>query len=368
MKELCIDARMLLASGIGTYLRSLLPFLAQGPFALRLIVNKHLLEQLPWLSRFSLELLEAPVYSVAEQLQLPRIIGLCDLFWSPHYNIPLLRLRARHRLVTIHDINHIVLSKNLRIVQKMYAHLVVRQAVARSTHIITDSEFSKRELCTHVNAPVEKITVIHPGVDKKRFSKEDDGRSVEIKKRYRLPEKYFLFVGNLKPHKNLAGLIRAYQHAGKQLEIPLVVVGRREGFLQSDQESFELIKKFALDQKILFLGFVIDEDLPTLYRLSSGTICPSFYEGFGLPAIEAMSAGSPVAVSRVASLPEVCGEAALYFDPHHPEDIARVLLQLSTHTQLREMLKIEGERQSQQFCWEKCAEAHIRVMEKICRT
>lgn len=368
MHELCIDARMLLASGIGTYLRSLLPLVAQGPFRLRLIVNKQLIDQLPWLSRFSLDLLEAPIYSVAEQWQLPRIIGRCDLFWSPHYNIPLLKLQARKRLVTIHDVNHVVFSKDLKMAQKMYAHVVMRQAVSRSSRVITISEFSKQELCAHVKAPADKVKVIHLGVDKKRFLSQEDGSGAVIRKKYHLPEKYFLFVGNLKPHKNLTGLIHAYKHAGDLLaDMPLVVVGRREGFLQTDRDSQQLIEKFALQQKIYFLNFVQEEDLPGVYRMSTATIFPSFYEGFGLPAIEAMSAGSPLAVSRIASLPEVCGEAAVYFDPHHPEDIARVLIQLVSHPSLLETLRTAGLQRSEQFCWERCATEHIRVMEEVCQ-
>lgn len=367
MHDVCVDARMLLASGIGTYLRALLPLLAQGPFQFRLIVNKDLVSKLPWLTRFSLEFLEAPIYSPAEQIQLPGVIGHCDLFWSPHYNIPLLNIRARKRLVTIHDINHIVFAKNLTLAQRIYAQIVMRQAIARSAHIITVSEFSKRELCEHVRAPAKKITHIHLGVDKKRFS-QDEGRGEEIKKRYRLPEKYFLFVGNLKPHKNFMGLVHAYEHAGEQLrDFPLVVVGRKEGFLEADSDSLRLIKDFAIHQKIYFLDFIAEEDLPVLYRLSAATIFPSLYEGFGLPAVEAMSAGSPLAVSNAASLPEVCGDAAVYFDPRQPEDIARVLVQLATHPHLLETLKKKGLERSQQFCWDKCAQAHIRVMEDLCR-
>ncbi len=369
MKDLCIDARMLLASGIGTYLRSLLPFLAKSSFRLRLIVNKELIEQLPWLSRFSLEILEAPIYSLAEQLQLPAAIGRSDLFWSPHYNIPLLKIRARKRLVTIHDVNHLVFKKTLSMAQRIYAHAVMRQAVQRSAHIITVSEFSKIELCKYVRAPEHKITAIHNGLDTKRFTAEDDGRSAEIKKRYRLPEKYFLFVGNVKPHKNLAGLIRAYRIAGDPLkEYPLLVVGKREGFLQADSESQQLIEQFALHGEIRFLDFIVDEDLPALYRLATATIFPSLYEGFGFPAIEAMSAGSPLAVSHASSLPEVCGDAALYFDPHQPEDIARVLVQLTTHPQLLRTLKEKGKQHCQKFCWEKCAAEHLRVMEALCKT
>lgn len=368
MHDVCIDARMLLSSGIGTYIRSLIPLLAHGPFHLRLIVNKDLVIKLPWLSRFSLDFLEAPIYSAVEQLELPKIIGHCDLFWSPHYNIPLLNIRARKRLVTIHDVNHLVFSKDLSIAQKIYARLVMRQAVRRSAHIITISEFSKSELCKHVHAPLEKISVISLGIDKKRFSDQKDGRCEEIKKKYRLPEKYFLFVGNLKPHKNLMGLLRAYQYAGEQLmDIPLVVVGRKEGFLKADQESLQLIQQFVRQQKIYFLDFVIEEDLPGLYRSALATIIPSLYEGFGLPAVEAMSAGSPIAVSNIASLPEVCGQAALYFDPHNSEDIARVLVQLATHPDLLEKLKQEGKKRIEQFCWEKCAENHLLVMEKLCR-
>ncbi len=367
MKELCIDARMLLASGIGTYLRNLLPLLKKGNFHIQLIVNRETIQKVPWVSHFELIKLHAPIYSLQEQIQLPLKIPRCDLFWSPHYNIPLLPIAAKNRLVTIHDAYHLAFRKQLTWPQKIYAATVMKWAVSCSRKVITVSEFSKQEICHRTKLALDKITVIHPGVDHKQFPMVEDGLSSIARVRYRLPPQYLLFVGNVKPHKNLQGLLQAFLHAGDALaNYHLVVVGKRRDFYHADLLSEELAQDERLKERVHFLDFVEQEYLPSLYRLASATIIPSLYEGFGSPAVEAMSSGSPLAVSNVASLPEVCGDAAVYFDPHQIEDIARVLVSLLRQPQLLHDMKEKGYAHSRKFCWEKCAEQHLRVMEEMC--
>ncbi len=368
MKELCIDARMVLSSGIGTYLRNLLPYIEQGPFRIRLITGDEQIKKLPWLSRFDLIRLNAPIYSIEEQVKLPLLVPKCEILWSPHYNIPLFPTAAKHRLVTVHDVNHLALQRHLSWKECLYARLVMKNAVSRSKRVVTVSQFSKKEICTYLKTQPEKIRVIPLGVDHKIFLSQEDGLSAKARQRYHLPEKFFLFVGNVKPHKNLLGLLKGFISVQDALEgIHLVVVGKRRDFLHADKQAEKFVEHPKLQGKVHFLDFVEDEYLPSLYRLALAAIIPSFYEGFGLPAVEAMSSGCALAVSKAASLPEVCAEAAVYFDPNRPEEIGQVLKQIVQRPELLQELKEKGLKRSKVFCWEKCAQEHIHVLEELCR-
>jgi glycosyltransferase involved in cell wall biosynthesis len=340
---------MLDSGGIGTYIACLLRELAAGPFKLRLIVPRKAAQRHSWLSGFELIFCDAPIYSVQEQLQLPMRIPACDLFWSPHFNIPLTPIRAKKRLTTIHDAYHLAFYKELRPLEKLYAKQVIGQALRRSDAVVTDSVFSKRELIRYAAADPARLFVIPLGPGLFPFPHET---SVEaLREKYRLPEPFILFVGNVKPHKNLRGLVRAAQGQA------VVVAGKRENLIRG--ESWE-----SVPAHVAFLGDVPQEDLATLYRTASVYACPSFYEGFGLPPLEAMGCGCPVVASKAASLPEVCGEAAEYVDPHDPRDISSGIAKALSR---REELVQRGFVRVRDYSWERAAQAHAALMERLCR-
>ncbi|MBU6447086.1 MAG: glycosyltransferase family 1 protein, partial [Verrucomicrobia bacterium] len=193
MRDLCIDARMAFSSGIGTYIRELLPFL-QSAFRLILLVDR------PWREGCEQILFNAPIYSVQEQIQYPFKIPPCDLFWSPHYNVPLLPIRAKKRIVTIHDACHFVFGS---FAEKTYAKWVMGKAL-QSHRAITVSQFSKKEIEKRFGPT--HLTVIPIGVNRERFSPQPPSESVRQK--MGLPPKFALFVGSHKPHKNLQRLRR----------------------------------------------------------------------------------------------------------------------------------------------------------------
>jgi len=336
MKELCIDVRLAFNSGIGTYIRNLIAGLKNGPFKLRLIAHPETLPKWPLLSQFDLILSSSPLYSIEEQIKLPFLIPRSDLFWSPHYNIPLLPIRAKKRMVTIHDVYHLAFKHKLSAAKKIYASCVISQAAKRSDLIITVSEFSKLELIKYVGPSPEKIKVIHLGVDQTHFS---------IKKES-LPEKYLLYVGNLLPHKNVQGLLNALKYL-KDPNLKLVIVSKTTG---------------APSERVIYLNDVENKDLPSLYQNAYALVHPSFYEGFGFTPLEAMSCGCPVIASKAASLPEVCGDAAIYIDPYSPESIARGIEEVAA---VREVLKTKGFERVKKFNWDKTVKEHIEAIEKI---
>ena len=332
MIDLCIDARMAFSSGIGTYIRQLVPLLTD--FRITLLVDRIGSD---WCRKFEQIHFPVPIYSIQEQALFPIKVPRCDLFWSPHYNIPLLPIRARKRVVTIHDACHLALGSWH---QRVYAKMVMGKALHGSAKVITDSQFSKEEVYRYLGRSKKEVEVIQIAVNREIYFRRN--ASDEIRKKYRLPEKFILFVGNHKPHKNIEGLVLAFS----KLKIPnlgLVVVGKGTA-----------------------TGEVLDKELPILYSMAEAFILPSFYEGFGLPPLEAMSCGCPTLVSRAASLPEVCGDASLYFDPWNAVEMAEAIQRVVANQTLRDELIQKGYERVQSFSWAKTAERHRQIFEEVC--
>jgi glycosyltransferase involved in cell wall biosynthesis len=353
MREVFVDARMMHSTGIGTYLKNVIFHLKNAPFKIKLIVDPSAPEKTPWLNHFDLISCSFPIYSLEEQLKLPSIISSCDLFWTPHFNIPLFPIRARKRLVTIHDVYHLAFFSTLTSAQKVYAKWVIPNAVKRSAHVITNSHFSVKELMQYTHVEKEKVSVVYLGANHIYF--ED---KIEACK-YRLPEKYILYVGTSKPHKNLQGLLNAFYELKKNGhdDYHLVIAGKDKTFNRLDRKN----------EFVLFLNDVEDGHMKALYQSAVATVFPSFYEGFGLPPLEAMFCGCPAIVSKAASLPEICGEGAIYIDSSDPQDIAQTMAAVLESRELRDSLIKKGRERSGLFRWEDCAEKHIQIIEKICK-
>lgn len=348
--ELCIDARMITSSGIGTYIRSLLPRIREQ-YRLILIVDPDFLTQSPEFASFDIVVSKSHIYSIQEQVFLPLLIPKCDLFWSPHFNIPLAPIRARRRLVTIHDVFFLACPQDLGIAKKAYARLFFNAAVKRSDHVITDSQFSLSEICKFIGPYRDKITAITLGVDSRSYDRvQMDGKSI-------IPQRYILYVGNLAPHKNICNLIRSLDFLPP--DVHLVLVGR-----ESLWDAWKLEAK-KRPGRITVCGKVDQKTLITLYQHAELLIHPSYYEGFGLTPLEAMSVGCPVVVSQAASLPEVCGDAAVYVDPFSVENIAEGILSVWGNEALKKELKSLGRKRAGLFEWDIAAQKHIEVIDRV---
>ncbi len=364
MPRLCLDARMIHASGIGTYLQNIIPSMAEH-FSLTLLGEEALLRnyQTPIVPT------TIPIYSVAELLRFPRLIPSCDIFWSPHYNVPLLPIRARKRLVTIHDVFHLAFYETLTFKQKRYAYLAFRAAARRSNRIITVSDFSKSEIVKHLKVSPAKVAMIYNGVNHALFRPiRDEAQRQQVTRRYQLPGRFMLYVGNVKPHKNLRSLVEAFAQIKDQMpDLWLVVAGRKEGFITGESELFSLIRQDeALSRRIIFTGFVAAKDLPVLYSLAGLFVFPSLYEGFGLPPLEAMACGCPALVSNRASMPESCGKAAWYTDPEDTGQMAQKIREAFSLTEeQRQAWVAAGIRQASQFTWRDSAGQHISLVESL---
>ena len=326
MKKIVIDARMIKSSGIGTYLQYMIPNLRED-FSLILLGNKNEIYRFGWAKDLKVIDFNSPIYSLSEQFVLPFIVPACDIFLSPHYNIPVMPVKAKTRVVIIHDVYHLAFYGRLTGPQKLYAKVMINLAAKMSDRIITVSNFSKSEILKYINVHESKINVVYCGINRDEFPDTLNGNYSSIKEKYNLPENFFLFVSNIKPHKNLYNLLLAFKEVlAKHAKYKLVVVGEYKKLITADKDVFKLLdNEEVLRKNTVFTGYVLKDDLPGLYRSASALIFPSFYEGFGLPPIEAMICGCPVIASNAASIPEACGDAALYFKPGSVNDITEKL-------------------------------------------
>lgn len=372
MKEsLVIDARMIRNSGIGTYLREHLVFLLSRDEYQISVIGK--LEELKYLLKINSNIkiinCEYTIYGLKEQIYMPFLIPRCDWYWTPHYNIPILPIKAKKRIVTIHDVAHLALWKEFGfgIFHKIYSNVVLRFAVFLSHKIITVSRFSESEIRKYLKLSHKKsIEVIPLGVDLSRFEYVMNiNRREIIFKKYDLPERYILFVGNVKPNKNLISLIKSYERVKKDLgTTKLLIVGHKGGFIAQDSEVFEYIETRDIRFDIHFTGFVEDEDLSEIYRNAEVFVFPSKYEGFGLPPLEAMATGCPTIVSRDASLPEVCKDAAYYFDNNTQYSLDHAITFVVNNNVIREQLKSKGLEHVKQYSWDKTCKRFAMFLKK----
>jgi glycosyltransferase involved in cell wall biosynthesis len=305
-------------------------------------------------------------YSLREQVDLPRILHKkkIDLLHSPHFNIPLIRVCPT--VVTIHDVIYLACREDLpSFVGRMYYRAMMAAAVRRADRIITDSEYSKRDIQRFFKAEDDRLDVIYPGVDQSIRKNVDSVKLCEVKSRLGIVSPYLIYTGIYKLRKNHAGLLRAFKtFVDRGGHAQLVIAGPME-------DGEEMLRRLAQDlgvaDRVVFTGFVEDGDLPALYSGASVYACPSLYEGFGFTVLEAMACGVPVVCSRETSLPEVAGAAALYADARNPQEFGNALYQVFGDQALRAMLVSKGTNNLQRFQWKHAAEQTLAVYEKAAR-
>jgi len=350
-KTLAIDLRWIDSSGVGIYIKGILPGIVErlSDVSITGIGDRARLEEFPWTRAANVRLIDCKAgrYSLAEQVQLPLAIPRdSDLFFSPYYTIP---LAYRGKLaVTVHDMSHLIVPEIAGNFKKsVYARTMFRALRKRASVIFTVSNFSKAELLRLTTGTREdNIIPTHLGISPEWYAA---AQSPPLRTR-----PYFVCVGNIKPYKNLGRLVEAFLTIKDRIPHDLVIIGQSEGLITGESaEFFERIQRAG--DRIHLTGFVSNQELLSLVAHATALVMPSLYEGFGLPPIEAMAAGVPALVSRAASLPEVCGDAALYFDPLNVDDIATQLTEIASNPQLAQFLKEQGLSRCRLFDWTACS-------------
>lgn len=254
-------------------------------------------------------------------------------FFSPGFNAPL--GRPCDFSFTIHDLIHLAFPAEQSLPKKLYYRWIIRPATRNASVVFTVSEYSRRRIVEWSGVAEQKVVVCGNGVDE-RFFQAGPG--------WQHPRPYLLYVGNQKPHKNVEALISAYAKSRVAPDVDLLLTG------QFSADVAQVVNEEKLGGKVVALGSVSEQDLPALYRGAQALVMPSLYEGFGLPVVEAMAAGTPVLSSNRTSLPEVGGDAVLYFEPDHLDSMVEALNQISDST-LMQQLRLAGPVRAAKFCW-----------------
>jgi glycosyltransferase involved in cell wall biosynthesis len=356
--RLAFDARLINNSGIGTTIDRML-----SRWSAEQRAQVELMTPPGWENPYHMSQRTVPekVYGLAQHWGYGRRLarGGYDLFHMPHYDVP---ISYRGRLVvTVHDLIHYLLPEySTKPFTRLYSHFLLSHVARRANRIICVSNSTKNDFLELFPQAEPRVKVVSPAVDNVSDAESDRLTTDRVLERHRLQPGYFLYVGNLRKGKNTLGLIRAYKIL-KSLDgsvPPLILVGHN---------SLPLSDLFPLPDGVRLLGLVDRGDLPVLYRQALGFVFPSFYEGFGLPPLEAMAHGAPVIVSNRASLPEVCGPAALYVDPVSGDDIAGKMLQLWREPGTRDQLRAAGFKNIQRFSWDRFAQQTWEIYEDVCK-
>ena len=365
MSLTAFDARKYNDFGIGTYIRSLITEYAamkvSRPFLIYFSPEDSRTVTLPagWESAV------APYgkYSIGEVFQFGRQINKrnVSVFHSPHYTLPI-GLKGRS-VVTIHDLIHLKFPQIFSILQRSYSFGMIWHAIHDSRFVITDSEFTKRDILQSFRVPEEKIIPIHLGVSEE-FHREISHQQVgDFRAKYHLERPYILFVGNTKPHKGLSVLLQSFNETRSLFpDIELVIVG---GTLDGDAGVQKLIQSASLSERVRILGRLSHEELILAYKGAEMFVLPSLYEGFGLPALEAMACGVPVIVSDAGSLPEVVGNAAIICKSGDHGMFGEAMIYLLRDPALRTSMVERGKSRSKLFSWRETARKTLKVYQEI---
>ncbi|MEK7551298.1 MAG: glycosyltransferase family 1 protein [Patescibacteria group bacterium] len=234
-----------------------------------------------------------------------------------------------------------------------------KYSVRNASKIFTISKTSRDDIIDVYGVEPSRVIVTYPGI------KEGSNAKIltmdDLRKKFGIEKEYILFVGTLQPRKNIIKLVEAFSKIERQ-NLELVIVGKK-GWLYED--ILYSPQKYGVGERVRFLDFVEDKDLPSLYKNATCFVLPSLYEGFGLPVLEAMKYGAPVLTSNVSSLPEAGGDAALYFNPEDTDDIREKIERVIKDPKLRSEMIEKGKAQIKKFSWEKTARETLKVLENL---
>jgi glycosyltransferase involved in cell wall biosynthesis len=282
----------------------------------------------------------------------------------------LLRKGRRHVVVTVHDIIHFMHRRDPTLhiykhpIQAWFDALAVRM-LKRADVVLASSNYTKRCLIEYAEVPADKIRVIYLGIDSERFYPHQV--PTEFYRRYKLDPKipYILHLSTEEPRKNIPRLLRAFASVHEKYPRAVLLKIGRPLYPTQRQHHLNLVQRLDLAARVRFVDDVPDEDLPYFYSASRVFVLPSTEEGFGFPVLEAMACGIPVICSRVASLPEIAGEASLLIDPYKTDDIVEAIIRLLTNERLSTELSIKGMTQAKQFSWENTASQTVDIYKNI---
>jgi len=367
ISHIAIDGRMWdpFSTGIGNYIREISQrlFVNMPETAFTLFLPPTIFESYKPPAHVTTICAPEPIYSLSEQTTFLRKLQKCpaDLFWFPHFNVPL--LFRKPFIVTIHDLTLLKFQgKKMRRSWHHWAYLrILHHSLFSSKALLSVSDFTKEEILDFApKIPEKKITRIWNGIEKERFQNIDLRKKSCFQKKF--GETFFLVAGVWREHKNVVGAIRAFEIFREKGEKGRLVITGRED--KHYPEVREMSEKSPFSEDILLTGYIPFEDIPALISASTALIFPSFAEGFGLPLLEAMAANTPVLCSNTSSLPEVGGDACLYFDPKNTKEIAQSMKKILQKEE-QVLLQKKGQKRLHLFSWDEAAQETQMAFERM---
>lgn len=303
---------------------------------------------------------------------LPKIVDIVHFPYFEPFFLALPIYKKYKTVVTVHDLTPIVFKDHFsRGIKGEIKWQMQKHALKRADAILTDSQSSKKDILKYVKTKDSKVSVVYLAAGEEFVRIQNSESKIQnLRKKYNLPDKFALYVGDVTWNKNLPNLVKAI----KQTEIPLVMVGKALTSQNYDRNNMwnkdlvEVQQLTELNKNIVMLGFVSTEDLVILYNLATLFIMPSFYEGFGLPILEAMSCGCPVITTKEGSLAEVAKDAAYYVDPYNIESISDGIIKVFKNSNLRKDLSQKGLENVKSFSWQKTAKETAQIYEKVLKS
>ncbi|MCX6745581.1 MAG: glycosyltransferase family 1 protein [Candidatus Parcubacteria bacterium] len=297
--------------------------------------------------------------------KIDKLLNQVDIFFMPNLNFIALS-KTCQPVITSHDLSYKLFPQFFSAKRRLWHQLIAPKTTLKNcAKIIAVSQNTKNDLINHYKIEPEKIKVIYSGLDQQFYHqiKKTDPHLKRIRDKYQLQQPFILFLGTLEPRKNIEGLIEAFEmakHKNSKLdELNLVIAGER-GW--NYQHVFSLVFKSRYQDQIKFIGYIPRQDKPYLYNLAELLIFPSFYEGFGLPALEAQACGLPVIASANSSFPEILGQSACLIKPDHLEEISEAIQQILSTTELKNKLIALGLENVKRFSWHKTAQETLSYL------
>ena len=316
-------------------------------------------------ARWSQRVIPFPRLWTHTRLSTEMLVDPPDVLFVPSHVLPI--VHPRRSVVTVHDLGHRIYPAAHTPGQRRYLEWSTRYHVSSAAHLVADSEATRQDLVRLYGADEARVTVVHLAVDPALKPVVDPAELDRVQSKYALGSSYLLYVGTLQPRKNLVRLIDAFAEvcrsgeAGPSAELQLVLAGKK-GWLY--QEILERGRELGIKERVVFTGFVPDADLAALYSGARLFVMPSLYEGFCMPALEAMACGTAVVCGAASSLPEVVGDAALLFDPQDTGEMACTIVRVLREEGLRRALVERGSRRIKAFTWARTAHQVLGVLER----
>jgi glycosyltransferase involved in cell wall biosynthesis len=308
-----------------------------------------------------------PLRFMLEQVGIPFLLWKhrVQLLHSLHYSFPLVHFGTK-QVVTLHDLTFLNMPEVHVRIKVLYFRFFLRAAGRYADTVIFVSESARQDYVRSLGAPRGLTAVVHHG-SSSAFRHDLDPKTVEsVRNKYGLPTEFLLFVGTIEPRKNLNRLVAAFKPLADEFPGLVLVIAGMKGWMYD--QLFKDIRTLGLESRVLFPGFIPEEDKPYLITAAKVFVYPTLYEGFGLPALEALACGTPMVTSNISSLPEVVGKAALLVEPTDEVAISQAIRQLLSDNHLRTKLRQESVPQAAKFNWATTAQRTVEAYLQALRT